>query len=118
YVTARDNGSAMASSFLARAVAAYQRGYEIAPAAHHWHAVNMAALTMAALRDGGTPAGLPDAGDLARAVLARLDERRRDDPVSVERPYDLACRLEAWLVLGEPRRAQHEALDYVSHPET
>lgn len=118
YVSTRTSRGGKAPAFLSRAVAEYRRGYEMAPAEHDWHGINVAALTMLAARDGVTLAGSLDPADLARSILARLDERRLANPDRAERPHDVATRMEAWLVLGQPHDAQHAALDYVSHPDT
>jgi hypothetical protein len=118
YVAARTTRGGRAPAFLSRAIAEYRWGYDIAPAEHHWHAVNVAALTVLAARDGVSLSDAVDPASLARDILARLDGRLHGGPARSERPHDVATRMEAWLVLGQPHDAQHAALDYVSHPDT
>lgn len=81
---------------LDRALEAYRRGFEIAPARHVWHGINLVALALRAGRDGLQGRSDDEAAlALARQLLAMVGEKPQPGA------WDCATAAEAAVALGD-----------------
>ena len=79
---------------LQRSFDEYQICYHADPKANTWHGINIVALLARAEKDKIALKGATDCRDLARTILAALDQKEEE---SIEGPYawDLATRMES-----------------------
>ncbi len=82
-------------AMLRKSVDAYYDVYKTDPAP--WHAINTVALLARARRDGFALAGYPDPDELARKILAGIEERSNQGQASV---WDYATAVEASVAVG------------------
>ncbi len=123
--------AAQASEFLRGALEAYSGVYE-ENAEKVWHGINTVSLLLRAGRDGRTEYRVTDAPEMARQILATLDNRQKErqrkqqqfenrekgaaDGSALLEVWDLATRVEAHLALGEYDRAAGALDEYLAHP--
>lgn len=115
YVVHRQDDPAAARSELEKAVQNYFAVYRTGPATHLWHGINVVALLCRAERDGSALAGYPDPRELARSILAEIDDRHQDHKADT---WDFATAAEACVVLGRPEKATEWATLYARSPYT
>lgn len=113
YVNNNDPTSSANQMNLLRATLEYLEVYQLNPKSW-WHGINAVALIARAKRDGVPMAGAPDSENLAREILAAIEEEEqsRDDPLP---PWDLATRIEAYVALGDTEKAAPAARTYVDN---
>ena len=112
YVNNNDPDSPANRANLERALNEYLHVYRLKPEKYLWHGINVVALAARARRDGFPTAGLPDDKELARAVLETLLERR-EEAIEELPAYDIATMMEAYVALGEHKKAVGEASRYL-----
>lgn len=103
---------------LRRAVRTYHDVYRSDPARHLWHGINTVALAARAKRDGVKLDPEPDAGAIAREILATIEEREKERAAKSERldAWDMATAMEASVALGSFDQAWSWLGKYVQHP--
>lgn len=112
YVNNNDPKSPANRANLERALNEYLHVYRLKPEKYLWHGINVVALAARARRDGFPTTGLPDEKELARELLKTLAERRED--ATEELPaYDIATELEAYVALGDHKKAVDRAFRYL-----
>lgn len=120
---ARDNpqakGNPLTLRHLRRAVRIYDEVYRLAPAEHLWHGINTVALVSRARRDRVTLDAEPDAGQVARQILATIEAKEAKQAVSGEMLYawDMATAMEASVALGDYERAWAWLGRYIENPK-
>jgi hypothetical protein len=113
YVNNNDPTSSANQMNLLRATLEYLEVYQLNPKSW-WHGINAVALIARAKRDGVPIAGAPDSENLAREILAAVEEEEqsRDEPLP---PWDLATKIEAYVALGDTEKAAPAARTYVDN---
>lgn len=102
-----------AADLLRRAVEAYETAYEEMKDKNFWHGVNAASCMLRAERDG-SPVGPPGrAQEIARQILAELNQLEQAGPLDV---WDYASKVEALLALGHYDEAERALDVYINHP--
>ena len=111
YVNNNDPVSPANRSNLEHALEQYLKVYQDNPSKSWWHGINAVALLARAKRDG-FPAGHIASEDLAKEILAAIEEEadNSDDPLST---WDLATKVEAYVALGDTENAAATARTYV-----
>lgn len=127
YVNIGDGKSQRNRLNISRALNEYMYVYRLDPLENVWHGINVVALLHRARRDGVTLPGLPNADELAEAVLAAMPARWRNDierareknePTPAHMPaFDVATALEALIALGRYPEAQAAAVEYAGLPD-
>ena len=113
YVVARNAGDPRYRAQIAAAVREYLRGYQANPTTNYWHGINAVALISRARRDSVPLDNVPDAGEVARNVLAALASSRKATPQTP--PWELAVMLEAEIALGDHQSAEATAAEYAGY---
>jgi S1-C subfamily serine protease len=101
---------------LQRAVTCYQDAYRSDPVRRLWHGINTVALILRAERDGVALEGAPDARQLAREILDRINAGHAAlaEGATLD-AWSLATALEASVALGESEQALVWLSRYVKH---
>lgn len=102
-----------AAALLRHAVEAYETAYEEKRDKNFWHGVNAASCMLRAERDGNPVAPPGRAQEIARQILADLDELERGGPLDV---WDYATKVEALLALERYDEAERALDMYINHP--
>lgn len=125
YVNAlRDNPEALGKrrvrQNLQRAVSTYHEVYRSDPARHLWHGINTVAVTLRAERDGVALSEAPEARQIAREILERINARKAalEAEGAVLDTWNLATALEASLALGDFEQALVWLSRYVKNKDT
>ena len=108
YVNTDAPASRSARAFFERALSEYLQTYQLDPAQHYWHGINVVALLHRGRADGIDVSQAPSPDDLARGILAAL-------PAASTDPFELATRMEAYVALGRFGDAERTATEYVEH---
>jgi V8-like Glu-specific endopeptidase len=95
---------------LQRSVKAYREVYELAPATHLWHGINIVALTFRARKDGVKLDPEPDAEAIAKEILATIEAGKQQGTIGY---WDMATAVEASVALGDSARALLWIAEYV-----
>jgi len=112
YVNNHDPKSPANRANLERALNEYLHVYRLKPGKYLWHGINVVALTARARRDNLSLDGLPDEKDLARKILRALARRKKEATEEIP-SWDIATELEAYVALGEHKKAVAEASRYL-----
>jgi hypothetical protein len=115
YVNNNDPASAANRDNLEYSLKTYLDAYRLNPEESWWHGINAVALLERARRDGFSMAGRPDSQQLAKEILAAIQEE--EDNRGSLRIWDMATRVEAYVAVGDTDEAVREARRYVDHPE-
>jgi hypothetical protein len=111
YVNNNDPASPANRLNLDHALTEYLEVYRRNPQNSWWHGINAVALLARAKRDGFPMAGRPESEDLAREILAAIEEEEKNtDDLP---PWDLATMVEAYVALGDTEEAASTARTYV-----
>lgn len=94
---------------LRQSIDAYYDVYKADP--DPWHGINTVALLARAQRDGVSLDGYPEPDEMARAILAEIEERSAEGQASV---WDYATALEASVAIGDYEAALEWAAKYVA----
>ena len=111
YVNKNDPASPANRSNLDRALTEYLDVYRGNPQKSWWHGINAVALLARAKRDGFQTAGRPESEDLAKEILAAIEEEEQNSDELP--PWDLATKVEAYVALGDTEQAASTARTYV-----
>src|SRR5688572_6077157 len=114
YVNNHDPASPANRANLEHALKEYLDVYARNPRKSWWHGVNAVALLARAKRDGFPIAAGPESEDLAREILAAIEEEEQNREGPLE-PWDLATKIECYVALGDTARAAPTARTYVDH---
>jgi|SRR5687768_1053742 len=112
YVNNNDPASAANRADLVQALKNYLPAYRAEVSESWWHGINAVALLARARRDGFPIAGTRKPEDLAKEILAALEDKEQNsaDPLPV---WDLATRVEAYVAVGDAQKAARAARRYV-----
>ena len=111
YVNNNDPASTANRANLERALKEYLEVYERNPTESRWHGINAVALLARADRDGFPIAGARGSEDLAREILAAIEEKDTgDEPLPA---WDIATKIEAYVALRDENNAASTARAYV-----
>ena len=97
--------------WLQKAIEAYAAVFERDPT-RVWHGVNAASCQLRALRDGVMVAGAARATEIARKVLAELEQREKSTALDV---WDCASRVEALIAIEDYAGAEVALDAYLCH---
>ena len=111
YVNQNDPASPANRSNLDRALTEYLDVYRRNPQKSWWHGINAVALLARAKRDGFPTTGRPESEDLAKEILAAIEEEEQNSDDLP--PWDLATKVEAYVALGDTEQAASTARTYV-----
>lgn len=113
YVDNKDPNSPANRTNLEHALREYFDVYSDTPSESWWHGINAVALLARAKRDGISLSGYPEPVDLARDILAAIDDKKanQDDLPA----YDWATKVEAHLAIGDIEEAVRTARTYIDH---
>lgn len=114
YVNNKDPQSPVNRTNLERALNEYQFVYRLNPQKNLWHGINVVALAARAKADNVPLTGLPDPAEMARAILATIENNDAESPEPLP-AWDVATRMEAFVALGQYKEAADTALRYIDH---
>lgn len=98
---------------LRRALELYYDTYRRNPKDNLWHGINTVALTARARGDGLAFADMPDDSALAQQLLATIADMEVNSSTGILHAYDEATRMEAYVALGDYKKADESALRYI-----
>jgi S1-C subfamily serine protease len=112
YVAAAGSRLGHGRKAMERALDAYRKGFEVNPAHHVWHGVNLVALLCRARRDGLRVAAAEDAQGLARQLVAAIEAKSEAAPA-----WDYGTAAEAAVALGDWDAAERWLKRYIAAPD-
>ncbi len=115
YVNADMPGNTKFAVLLKQAIQHYQAVYSLSPGDSLWHGINLVALLRRAERDKLKLSGFPDAGKVAKEILAIIQDKDSNGKADT---WDFATAMEACIALNKGADALSWTNNYILAPYT